>query len=63
VVAGRIMRGAQKADLSSTSTSSGESGLPQQRATEYNATSDASLPETPQAGSMAPFPPDQPGTI
>lgn len=68
VVAGRVARGAQKAQsspaTSSTTDPLGSTGLPQQRSsTAYDPTATAALPETPSAPAMADFPPDQPGRI
>jgi hypothetical protein len=78
VVAGRVARGAQRAKSpsndasvdssadSSTGTPGGV-GLPEQRATAYEpmatTTSTTALPETPEAPSVATFPPDRPGSI
>jgi hypothetical protein len=63
VVAGRVARGAQKAHADSPTTSTTGSGMPQQRATEYDASTTTAFPETPEAPTMATYPPDQPGTI
>ena len=63
VVAGRVARGAQKAHSDSSSTSTGGSGLGQQRATEYDASATTALPRTPEASAMPAYPPSQPGTI
>lgn len=63
VVAGRVARGAHRAQSSSSPAGHRASEVPQQRTTEYGATATTSLPETPEAPSMATYPPDQPGTI
>lgn len=62
VVAGRVARGAQKAQSSSSTTVSRGSELPQQR-TEYGATGTTGLAGTPEAPAMATYPPDQPGAF
>lgn len=70
VVAGRFARGAQKAQSAQSSTSRG-TGVPAQGAAHTAPGSmpsplgeeTAALPVTPDAPSMATFPPDQPGRI